>query len=314
MINYVIYGKIIIDDIRLLDGGIVRGVIGGGGPQAAFGARLWDASVGFLTRSGTDIEPGPEQALKDLGIDLAGWVQYPDLATPHGLMAYDEDEYMDLTESFEERKRAFKRKMGELLSRAVPIPTHYRAPRVVHLITEFTDEPMVHEALEMKEEGAIYSLEPLIDYHNWSNRAKMLNHLEHVDVVTPDWPSASGIAGSDDPFTVLRFWSKLGPDLVAVRHGGQGSYVWDRFNDEMWHIPVLDVKAVDPTGCGNAYGGGLCVAWDRHRDARLAGCCGTVSASYMVTNVGVPPVTTNLETEARRKLEALINRVRPLGG
>ena len=65
-IEVLIYGKIIIDDIRLASGKIVRGVLGGGGPQGVFGARLWHDSVGFLSRSGDDIEAEHVQTLQEL--------------------------------------------------------------------------------------------------------------------------------------------------------------------------------------------------------------------------------------------------------
>lgn len=312
MVDYVVYGKIIIDDIRLKSGEVIRTQLGGGGPQGAFGARLWDRSVGILTRSGTDIEPGPKAALEAIGIDLQGWVQYPDLPTPHGLMAYDENEYM-LTKDFEQRKQNFMRKMGELLGRVLPIPEDYQAPKVIHLITEFTTEPMAVEALRMKQErGAIYSLEPIIDWRNWTNKEEMLAYFPQVDVVTPDWPSASGMAGSESPLEVLKFWSKLGPAAVSVRHGANGSYVWDAIHDQMWHVPIVKVDAIDPTGCGNSYGGGFMVAWEKHRDARMAGAAGTVSASYMAQTVGVPPVDKALQKEAQSRMNALLMRIKPL--
>src|SRR5262245_11704649 len=98
MIQYVIYGKIIIDNIRLLDGTIVRGVLGGGGPQAVFGARLWNDSVGFLSRSGTDMPEEPAGALRALDVDLTGWVQYDDLPTLRGGLAYDENQRLVTTQ------------------------------------------------------------------------------------------------------------------------------------------------------------------------------------------------------------------------
>jgi sugar/nucleoside kinase (ribokinase family) len=312
MTEYVVYGKIIIDDIRLKSGEIVREVLGGGGPQGAFGARLWHPSVALLTRSGTELPEGPKEALLALDIDLSGWMQYADLPTARGLMAYDENEYMTGEIDFEKRKEAFMRKMGEMLAREIPIPESCRSPKVIHLITEFTDEPMADAALDMKARGAIYSLEPLIDYHNWSNREAMLAYFPRVDVVTPDWPSASGLAGSEDPVTVLKFWSRLGPKMVAVRDGARGSYVWDKEHDRMWHIPVVEIDLMDPTGCGNAYGGGLSVAWDQHREARMAGACATVSASFLAERVGVPAVTTEIRAVAQNRLERLLNRIETL--
>ena len=313
MIDYIVYGKIIIDDIRLKNGEVVRNQLGGGGPQGAFGARIWDSSVGFLTRSGTDIDPEPKKALESIGIDLEGWMQYDDLPTPHGLMAYDENEYMLDTVHYETRKELFMRKMGELLSREIPIPRNYQTPKVVHLITEYTTEPMANRALRMKiENGAIYSLEPIIDWNRWSNKEEMLQYFPNVDIVTPDWPSASGVAGSDEPLEVVKYWSRLGPSLVAVRHGPNGSYVWDSVHDQIWHVPIARVETVDPTGCGNSYGGGLMVAWEKHKDARIAGAAATTSASFLAKTVGVPPVTGALQKEAQSILEQLLEQIKPL--
>lgn len=308
-IDYVVYGKIIIDDIRLLSGKVIRGVLGGGGPQGAFGARVWDPSVGILTRSGVDIEECPRKMLESIGIDLSGWIKYEQHSTPHGFMEYEENEYMVMNNDNQKRLAELQNKFNLLLKEVIPIPDSYRTPKVIHLITEYTNEPMANKALQMKAEGSIYSLEPIIDYHNWSNKNEMLSYFPNVDVVTPDWPSASGIANTNSPLEVLKYWSKLGPSLVAVRHGIHGSYVWDKLHDQMWHIPIVKVNAIDPTGCGNSYGGGLSVGWEKTHDAKVAGCYGTVSASYLVKTVGIPPVTPELEVEARKIMSNLLEQV-----
>ena len=121
--------------------------------------------------------------------------------------------------------------------------------------------------------------------------------------MTPDWPTASGVAGSDDPKQVVAHWSTLGPAAVAIRHGARGSYVWGRERDEAWHVPAVPVEVVDPTGAGNAYGGGWCVGWTETRDARLAGCQGAVSASILVGCAGLPPMSEAVRQRARLLLD-----------
>src|SRR5262249_22020853 len=174
-----------------------------------------------------------------------------------------------------------------LLSRTLDLPATYRRPRVVHLITEYADEPMVATALALRRHGALLSLEPLIDVHRWTNRHEMVALLPHVDLVTPDWPSASGLAGTDDPRRVLEYWSRLGPGLVAVRHAEHGSYVWSRHDGRSWLIPAVAVRVQDPTGAGNSYGGGLCAGWLRGGNAARAGAFAAVSASFMLEHVGM---------------------------
>src|SRR5215213_7077606 len=153
-VDYVIYGKIIIDDI-VVAGSRVRSVLGGGGPQAAFGARLWSDSVGFLSRSGSDLAAAQIDTLHALDVDLAGWSQFPDIPTPRTLMQYDEEEY--LTGGLITSRDDWARLLGEPL----PLPPSYQHPRAVHLVTEFPEEPMVGAVLDLRKQGIIVSLEPL---------------------------------------------------------------------------------------------------------------------------------------------------------
>ena len=304
MVDYLIYGKIIIDDIRLKDGSLVRSILGGGGPQAAFGARLWGEEVGLLTRSGSDIGGEHVNTLARLGINLDGWMRYDSFQTPKAEMIYDEREYT-IGGGLVSDREEFK----ELLSQEIPLPPTYMEPQAIHLITEFPDEPMVHTALELKKRGAILSLEPLIFHRSGLYKDRMIKLFQEADIVTPDWPAASSIAGSDNPTEVLRYWSQLGPQLVAIRHGSNGSYVWDREHGISWHIPIVNVEVIDPTGAGNAYGGGLCVGWGKTLDARLAGCCATISAAFLVRRYGLPEMTSELSKEAFLTLDELKGRV-----
>lgn len=298
MIDYVIYGKIIIDDIRLRGGEQVRSLLGGGGPQAAFGARVWSDSVGLLSRSGTDIDESHLAALRGLEIDLTGWRRFPDIPTPRTLMAYDDREYLagGLITSREDWNR--------LLSQPLDLPETYRSPKAIHLITEFPTEPMVAAALALSDDGASLSIEPLQSSTAAADWPLTIDLFRRADIVTPDWPTASAIAGSEDPAAVMRHWTTLGPALIAIRHGARGSYVWSREEGLAWHVPAVPTAVIDPTGAGNAYGGGLCVGWTESRDARRAGACGAISASLLLRHVGLPRFSEAARQEAQSKLDA----------
>ena len=134
MLDHIIYGKIIIDTIGLLDGRVVHGILGGGGPQGAFGARIWSDSVGILTRTGADIDPGPVQVLQDLKIDLQGWVKFTDIPTMRGGMFYDENEIMTAEKLVlrEQDKETRRRNFNLLLSKNITLPPTYTKPTVRH--------------------------------------------------------------------------------------------------------------------------------------------------------------------------------------
>jgi sugar/nucleoside kinase (ribokinase family) len=311
MPDVVIYGKIIIDDIRLDDGSISCGLLGGGGPQAAFGARLWNDSVGLLSRVGADLEDEHRLALASLDVDLCGVAYYEDVDTLRARQISD-GWHVRQPQAARGRGIAESETWTRLLSRPLDLPVTYQRPRVVHLITEYADEPMVATALALREHGVLLSLEPLIDVHRWTNRHEIVALLPHVDLVTPDWPSASGLAGTDDPRRVLECWARLGPRLVAVRNAEHGSYVWSRNDDRCWHIPAVAVRVVDPTGAGNSYGGGLCAGWLRGGDAVQAGALAAVSASFMLEHIGMPSAPERYRVAAQRRFRAIESMITPM--
>ena len=307
MVEYVIYGKIILDDIRMRGGREVQRALGGGGPQAVFGARVWSESVGFLTRSGADLRVPQSAPLRDLGADLSGWATFADIPTPHNVMRYDDDEYLIGGGLVTSREDWFR-----LLDQPIPLPPAYERAKAVHLVTEFPQEPMVETAFGLQERGAVFSLEPLAGSLESHDFGPMLELIRCVDIVTPDWPTASRVAGSDDPKRVVTHWSAFGPAAIAIRHGARGSYVWSREHGEAWHVPAVPVEVVDPTGAGNAYGGGWCVGWTDTGDARLAGCQAAVSASILVRHAGLPRMTKAVRQQAEPLLADALATTRAL--
>jgi sugar/nucleoside kinase (ribokinase family) len=303
MVDYVVYGKIIVDAFHLADG-TVRTALGGGGPQAAFGARLWSDSVGLLTRTGGNFAAEYVDELRGLDVDLAGWRQFPGIPQPRARMVYDQNELMigGLVSSEED--------WMHLLAQRLVLPEPYQHPRAIHLVTEFASEPMIDDARAARARGATLSLEPIPG--GFDDGGRMLALLQEVDLVSPDWPTAKFVAGCDEPAQVMRHWSTLGPRAIAIRHGAQGSYVWSQDRDETWHIPPVRVPVVDPTGAGNAYGGGFCVGWTETKDIREAGCRGAISASMVVRQIGLPAMSAELRDEARSLLGGAVASARRL--
>ncbi|MCA9832763.1 MAG: hypothetical protein KC435_02345 [Thermomicrobiales bacterium] len=309
MVDVVVYGKVIIDSLKISDTVIVRNIIGGGGPQAAFGARVWHPSVGFATRVGYDFDADLRHALEGLPVDQQGVTTFADCVTLRGRpISYDANEYAVPAEPDSEHAIYGPAGWKELLSQPISLPDDYRHPRAIHLVTEYAHEEIVQDALAMRQEGVIFSLEPLIDHRGFTNQDEIVELLKHVDLVTPDWPSASGIAKSDDPAKVLAHWSSLGTPVVAIRNGRHGSYVWNSWTDAAWHVPALPVDVVDPTGGGNAYGGGLVAGWLESRDALKAAVSGTVSASLMIETIGVPAWSDEIPAIARQRREDAMAR------
>ncbi len=289
MPDLLVYGKIILDTLRLPSGKSVTGLLGGGGPQGVWGARLFVPSVGFLTRTGTDLEAQHISQLRALDVDLGGWRQYPHLSTPELRMSYDENENMlDETGNPVPVVR-WEGNWARLLAQTIDWPPAYQQARGIHLITEIPDETMVEEALALRDRtGALVSLEPLIDIHGWSNLDAMMELVSRVDVVCPDSVAACHVAGVNDPAQAAQHWCGLGPSFVAVRAGARGSFLASRDMEQGLHLPAMAVRVEDPTGAGNAFAGGLVASLLTGADLPRAACQATAAAALMLELVGMP--------------------------
>ncbi len=125
MVDFVAFG-IILDDIVFPDGETRMGMLGGGGPQAAFGMRLWSESVGISARVGPDLPAAALEWLDQAGIDRQGLI-FNDLPTPRAWQVLEEDG----------RRTQVWRVPGEVIGRQLArsvdqLPDQYRSARGFH--------------------------------------------------------------------------------------------------------------------------------------------------------------------------------------
>lgn len=284
-----VYGKIILDSVKLTSGEVVPNLLGGGGPQGVYGARLYCEDVGFLTRTGADLDESNLRELHGLGANLDGWRQYPHLETPRLDITYDDDQNMLNTKGEPMQVMRWEGNWSKLLAQEIEWPASYRSARAVHLITELPKEQMVEASLQWKREaGGVLSLEPLFDKNHWHNRNDMMELVRHADVVCPDADTACKMAETDDPRAAAAYWHSLGPAWVALRAGAAGSYIAGSGLHEPMHIPAMNVDVQDPTGAGNAYAGGLVAALIDDPNLPMAACKATAAAAVMLGAVGIP--------------------------
>jgi sugar/nucleoside kinase (ribokinase family) len=112
--------------------------------------------------------------------------------------------------------------------------------------------------------------------------------LRLTDVLKPCKAAARELTGETDYEKIARRLLALGPEVVAITMGAEGSLVASA--DKMTHVPAFKIKVVDSTGAGDAFMGGLSYAllqgWDHERvgvfaNACAALCCMQVGARAM---------------------------------
>jgi sugar/nucleoside kinase (ribokinase family) len=108
--------------------------------------------------------------------------------------------------------------------------------------------------------------------------------MKMVDVLKPCKAAAREITGESDYEKMAKKLLALGPKVVALTMGADGSLI--ATEEEMVHIPPFKVSVVDSTGAGDAFMGGLSYGllqkWDYQRVGTFANAC----AAICCTKVG----------------------------
>jgi sugar/nucleoside kinase (ribokinase family) len=173
-----------------------------------------------------------------------------------------------------------------------------------HLHTEISQLPMapVLEAIDVAKQS---TCKVILDFDvapqdfidsAMGTEAELMRALASTDVLKPCKAAARELTGEKDPEKMARKLLTLGPKVVAITMGADGSVVVSE--DSITHQPAFQVKVVDTTGAGDAYMGGLSYAllmgWSNERAAQLANAC----AGLCCTQIGARAMSRRNEVEA----------------
>jgi sugar/nucleoside kinase (ribokinase family) len=119
---------------------------------------------------------------------------------------------------------------------------------------------------------------------NLGSADELVAAMKMVDVLKPCKAAAREITGETDYEKMARKLLALGPKIVALTMGADGSLI--ATEKEMAHIPPFKVSVTDSTGAGDAFMGGLSYGllqkWDLPRVGTFANAC----AAICCTKVG----------------------------
>ena len=116
--------------------------------------------------------------------------------------------------------------------------------------------------------------------------------LAKVNVLTPNEVEASILSGvevvtMDDARRAAEVFQKKGVEEVVITMGAQGAYVRSGSRERI--VPRLNVEAIDTTGAGDAFNGGLVTALAEGKDLFAAAEFANVVGALSVTKKGTAP-------------------------
>jgi hypothetical protein len=115
---------------------------------------------------------------------------------------------------------------------------------------------------------------------------------------------------STDLWQMMETITDYGCELVVVKRGERGQYLYDRATKNHWEISAYPARVVNPTGAGDSFCGGFLAGYRQTYDPLQAALFGGVSASLTIEGNGAFYALDALPGLARARMEALKESLR----
>jgi sugar/nucleoside kinase (ribokinase family) len=186
-------------------------------------------------------------------------------------------------------------------------PGYIKGAKILHYSGVALSHAPEREAMRMavsaaREGGTKVSFDPNIRLDLWESPATLKEACEGAfrssDIILLARDEAEYLFGNISPQEVAdRLMREYGPEMVAVKLGGKGSYVRAREGIEL-RKPAFKVKVVDTTGAGDGWAAGflhgLARGWTLEKCATVANAVG----GLVVTKIGaITAMPTRLELQ-----------------
>ncbi len=99
--------------------------------------------------------------------------------------------------------------------------------------------------------------------------------------------------------------AQWGPEIVVVRCGNQGQYMFDKMSKKRWVIPAYPNQLKDAIGAGSVFCGAFLADYLHHFDPLKACLAGSISASFAIEGFGPFYILNTLPELVNLRMEKL---------
>lgn len=295
--DYFVHTQFIVDDLNFPDGTHMAGITGGGS-YAAAGERVWSDHVGFCCVTGPDF-PQYSGWFKSNGIEISGRSDSKNCT--HGKLVYAPDG--SRTETLMPGCGSYT----EMQPSIDDIPESYQSCRGMYFYKN-EEESFWNEMLRwLSHYQGVSCWEVESSSVQWENREAISEYMKKVSIVSMNITEGRRVTGKQEPMEVLDGLIEMGGRVIFLHMGAAGALCADSGSRQVWQVSAVQTDIADVTGGGNSSTGGFLVGYtESGGDVLTAGLYGSVSASFILNQWGVPPVMDSaLREEALRRKDTI---------
>lgn len=331
LLRFLIAGQLRRYYTLLPNGKSLLDVPGGGLLYAAAGLGIWASGIGLIGRVGEDYPQEWVQRFAQQGMDIRGVHVLPEAVDLRHFVAYPEGEaavtenpvshfarlglqypksllgYTPPATGIDSRTRA-----GPLTIRQNDFPADYLDATAAHICPlDYVSHSLLPAVFRRGQINTL-TLDPGMNYMNptfWDDIPVLLNGLNAFHV--SEQKITNLFQGrSEDLWEMAETLSGYGCELIVIKLGSRGQYLYNGANHSRWIIPAYPVQVVDPTGAGDAFCGGFLAGYRETYDPLHAALTGNIAAAMVIEGTNPLYALDALPGLAKARFEALREMVR----
>lgn len=331
VLRFLIAGQLRRDYIITSYGKVYADVPGGDLFYSAAGVGIWERDIGLIGRVGKDYPQEWLNKAAQYGFDPRGVRVLPGALDLRSFAAYAEPDqrfsdnpvthFARLGLPYPRSLLGFSNPPAQLDSTSQPtlttirvsdFPSDYLDASAAHLCPlDFLSHSLLPSSLRQGHITTV-TLDPSPGYMNpvfWDNIPVILHGI--TAFITNEEKLANLFQGrSTDLWEMAEALGSLGGEIIVIKRGARGQYLYCHADRSRWMIPAYPVRMTDPTGAGAAFCGGFLAGYRKTYDPFEATLYGNISASMVIEGNGPFFALDALPGLATARLEALRNMPR----
>ncbi len=331
LLRFVIAGELRRNFVISPQGKVLLDVPGGSLLYAAAGMAVWETGIGLVARVGEDYPQEWLEKIARLGFDTRGIRILPEAVDMRTFLAYTDAEtataenpvshFARLGLPYPKALLGFNPPSPQIDSRTRPglltlrqndIPTDYMDVTAAHLCPlDYLSHTLLPSVLR---QGQIHTLtlDPGSRYMNptfWEDMPVLVNGL--TAFLCSEAKLLALFQGrSTDLWEMAETIASYGCEIIVIKRGSSGQYLYNALNHTRWIIPAYPVQASDPTGAGDAFCGGFLAGYRASYDPLQAVLAGNISAGMVIESSNPFFALNALPGLAKARADALRDSVR----
>jgi len=331
LLRFIIAGQLRRNYIITSQGKALLDVPGGGLLYAAAGMATWESGIGLIGRLGEDY---PQEWLENtakLGFDTRGIHILPEAVDLRYFAAYLENDVRNTdnpVSHFARQGMPYPKSLlgytppspqidsrtrpGLLTIRQNDFPGDYQDATAAHLCPlDFLSHTLLPSHLRQGHINTI-TLDPGENYMNptfWDDLPILVNGL-NAFLCSEEKVKNLFQGRSTDLWEMAETLAGYGCEMVVIKRGSRGQYLYDRGSRTRWVIPAYPVQVVDLTGAGDAFCGGFLAGYRSTYDPVQAALSGNISAAMVIEGTHPFYSLDSLPGLAKARMEALRDTIR----